>query len=127
MNHGNKNVTLTGLLKTAFLNFQAILICGNEEQKARYLPTVATGEKIACFCLTEPSSGSDAGSIKSRAVLSEDGTHFILNGSKIWISNGGLAEIFTVFAQTEVTDKKTGIIIIVIIITCFGISKNLLD
>ncbi|XP_064110985.1 very long-chain specific acyl-CoA dehydrogenase, mitochondrial-like [Macrobrachium nipponense] len=90
------------------IGFKAILICGNDEQKARYLPSVASGEKIACFCLTEPTSGSDAGSIRSRAVLSEDGSHYILNGSKIWISNGGMAEIFTVFAQTEVVDKKTG-------------------
>ncbi|XP_068245843.1 LOW QUALITY PROTEIN: very long-chain specific acyl-CoA dehydrogenase, mitochondrial-like [Palaemon carinicauda] len=90
------------------IGFKAILICGNEEQKAKYLPSVASGEKLHVFCLTEPTSGSDAGSIRSRAVLSEDGSHYILNGSKIWISNGGFAEIFTVFAQTEVIDKKTG-------------------
>lgn len=63
---------------------------------------------MAAFALTEPSSGSDAGSIRSRAVPSEDGSHYILNGSKIWISNGGLAEVFTVFAQTPVTDPKSG-------------------
>jgi len=70
---------------------------------------VATGRNIAAFALTEPSSGSDAGSIRTRAVLSPDGKHYILNGQKLWISNGGFAEIFTVFAQTPVTDKKTGI------------------
>lgn len=73
---------------------------------------MASGEKIACFCLTEPSSGSDAGSIRSRAVLSPDGKHYILNGSKIWISNGGIADIFTVFAQTPVTCEKTGLFIL---------------
>lgn len=59
--------------------------------------------------LTEPSSGSDAGSIKTRAVLSPDGKHYILNGNKLWISNGGFAEIFTVFAQTPVKNEKTGV------------------
>ncbi|KAK7065928.1 hypothetical protein SK128_015293, partial [Halocaridina rubra] len=90
------------------IGFKGILIAGNPEQKAKYLPKVASGEHIAAFALTEPSSGSDAGSIRSRAVPSADGSHYILNGSKIWISNGGLAEIFTVFAQTPVVDKKTG-------------------
>lgn len=80
---------------------------GTPEQKAKYLPRV-TGGEYAAFCLTEPSSGSDAGSIKSRAVKSSDGTHYILNGSKIWISNGGIAEIMTVFAQVPVTDPITG-------------------
>ncbi len=61
---------------------------------------------MAAFCLTEPSAGSDAASIKSRAVKTPDGKHYILNGSKIWISNGGFAEILTVFAQTEVTDEN---------------------
>ncbi|KAK8377963.1 hypothetical protein O3P69_018700 [Scylla paramamosain] len=90
------------------IGFKGILIAGNPEQKAKYLPKVASGEQFAAFALTEPTSGSDAGSIRSRAVPSEDGSHYILNGSKIWISNGGLAEVFTVFAQTPVTDPKTG-------------------
>ncbi|KAJ8926911.1 hypothetical protein NQ314_020763 [Rhamnusium bicolor] len=89
------------------IGFKGILLFGTPEQKAKYLPRVSSGE-FAAFCLTEPSSGSDAGSIKSRAVLSSDGKHYILNGSKIWISNGGLAEIMTVFAQTPVADPKTG-------------------
>merc|ERR1712112_617728 len=63
---------------------------------------------MGAFALTEPSSGSDAGSIKSRAVLNKEGTHWILNGSKIWISNGGIAEIFTVFCKTPIYDEKTG-------------------
>ncbi len=68
----------------------------------------SSGDHYAAFCLTEPGSGSDASSIKSRAELSEDGKTWILNGSKIWISNGGIAEVFTVFAKTPVTDEKTG-------------------
>ncbi|XP_077987519.1 very long-chain specific acyl-CoA dehydrogenase, mitochondrial-like isoform X2 [Glandiceps talaboti] len=86
------------------IGFKGILLFGNKEQKEKYLPSLAAGENIAAFCLTEPSSGSDASSIRSRAVLSDDGKHYILNGSKIWISNGGISEIFTVFAQTPCTD-----------------------
>ncbi|XP_069795919.1 complex I assembly factor ACAD9, mitochondrial isoform X1 [Narcine bancroftii] len=87
------------------IGLKGILIVGNEEQKANYLPKLATGEHIAAFCLTEPGSGSDAASILTRATHSEDGRHYILNGSKIWISNGGIADVFTVFARTEVVDK----------------------
>ncbi|NWI58535.1 ACAD9 dehydrogenase, partial [Calyptomena viridis] len=87
------------------IGLKGILIAGTEEQKAKYLPRLASGEHIAAFCLTEPGSGSDAASIQTRATLSEDGKHFVLNGSKVWISNGGLASIFTVFARTEVMDK----------------------
>merc|ERR1712038_1399141 len=78
------------------------------EQKAQYLPRLVSGEDFAAFALTEPSSGSDANSIKTRADLSPDGKHWILNGAKIWISNGGIAEIFTVFAKTPVKDEKSG-------------------
>jgi very long chain acyl-CoA dehydrogenase len=90
------------------IGFKGINLFGTPEQKKKYLPDCATGKNFAAFCLTEPSSGSDAGSIRSRAVLSPDGKHYILNGSKIWISNGGIAEIMTVFAQTPVTDPATG-------------------
>ena len=76
-----------------------ILLNGNEEQKKKYLPKLATGEHIAAFALTEPTAGSDAASIKTKATLSADGKHFLLNGSKIWISNGGTANIFTGAAQ----------------------------
>ncbi|XP_066248882.1 very long-chain specific acyl-CoA dehydrogenase, mitochondrial [Euwallacea similis] len=89
------------------IGFKGILLYGTPEQKQKYLPKVASGT-WAAFCLTEPSSGSDAGSIKTRAELSPDGKHYILNGAKIWISNGGLAEVMTVFAQTPVQDPKTG-------------------
>ncbi|XP_061474129.1 complex I assembly factor ACAD9, mitochondrial [Rhineura floridana] len=87
------------------IGLKGILIAGTEEQKKKYLPKLASGEHIAAFCLTEPGSGSDAASIQTRATLSEDGKSFILNGSKIWISNGGIADIFTVFARTEIVDK----------------------
>merc|ERR1719394_626849 len=90
------------------IGFKGILICGNDEQKQKYLPKLATGEQFAAFALTEPSSGSDAGSIKTRAELNKEGTHWILYGGKIWISNGGIAEVFTVFAKTPVTDEATG-------------------
>ncbi|GBP48510.1 Very long-chain specific acyl-CoA dehydrogenase, mitochondrial [Eumeta japonica] len=89
------------------IGFKGILLFGDEAQRAKYLPRV-TGGEYAAFCLTEPSSGSDAGSIKTRAELAPDGKHYILNGSKIWISNGGIAEIMTVFAQTPIQkDGKT--------------------
>ncbi|NWW10046.1 ACAD9 dehydrogenase, partial [Oreocharis arfaki] len=87
------------------IGLKGILIAGTEEQKAKYLPRLASGEHIAAFCLTEPGSGSDAASIQTRATLSEDGKYFLLNGSKVWISNGGIASVFTVFARTEVVDK----------------------
>ncbi|XP_022377092.1 acyl-CoA dehydrogenase family member 9, mitochondrial [Enhydra lutris kenyoni] len=91
------------------IGLKGIILAGNKEQKAKYLPRLASGEHIAAFCLTEPSSGSDAASIKSRATLSEDKKHYILNGSKVWITNGGLANIFTVFAKTEVVDSDSSV------------------
>merc|ERR1711970_1504781 len=91
------------------IGFKGILLAGNPEQKEKYLPRLASGEDFAAFALTEPASGSDASSIKTRAELSPDGKHYILNGSKIWTSNGGSAELFTVFAQTPVTNPETGI------------------
>jgi len=91
------------------IGFKGILLAGNPEQKEKYLPRLASGEDFAAFALTEPASGSDAGSIKTRAVPSADGKTWILNGAKIWISNGGIAEIFTVFAKTPVVDPDTGV------------------
>ncbi len=78
-----------------------IVYYGNDEQKAKYLPKLATGEWKAAYCLTEPDSGSDANSGKSRAKLSEDGKHYVLNGQKMWITNGGFADVFIVFAKIE--------------------------
>jgi alkylation response protein AidB-like acyl-CoA dehydrogenase len=78
-----------------------ILYYGNEAQKAKYIPKLATAEWKACYCLTEPSAGSDANSGKTRATLSADGKHWILNGQKMWITNAGFADIFTVFAKID--------------------------
>jgi very long chain acyl-CoA dehydrogenase len=90
------------------IGFKGIILVGTDAQKKKYLPRLASGEDFAAFALTEPASGSDASSIKTRAELSADGKTWKLNGSKIWISNGGIAEVFTVFAKTPVTDKETG-------------------
>ncbi|WP_342513263.1 acyl-CoA dehydrogenase [Sporosarcina sp. FSL K6-1522] len=76
-----------------------IMYFGNEEQKASYLPKLASGEYLGAFCLTEPSAGSDAGSLKTRAVKKDD--HYVLNGSKVFITNGGEADVYIVFASTE--------------------------
>lgn len=78
-----------------------ILYYGNEEQKQRFIPRILSGEWKSCYCLTEPSSGSDANSGKTRAVLSEDGKHYIINGQKMWITNGGFAHVMTVFAKID--------------------------
>ena len=66
------------------IGYKGIVLFGNQKQKEKYLPDLAAGNKIAAFCLTEPSSGSDASSIKTNAKLSSDGKHWIMNGSKIW-------------------------------------------
>ncbi len=78
-----------------------ILYYGTEEQKQRYLPKLSTGEWAAAYCLTEPNAGSDANAGKTKAVLSEDGKHYILNGQKMWITNGGFADVQTVFAKID--------------------------
>ncbi|XP_047203985.1 complex I assembly factor ACAD9, mitochondrial [Girardinichthys multiradiatus] len=118
----NEIIALDGSIAVTLAAHQAIglkgiLIAGNEAQKKKYLPKLASGEHIAAFCLTEPGSGSDAASIQTRATLSEDGKHYLISGSKIWISNGGFADIMTVFARTEVEvdgakkDKITAFIV----------------
>jgi len=87
-----------------------ILYFGTEAQKEKYLPRLISGELKASYCLTEPGSGSDALAAKTRADLSEDGTHYVLNGQKMWITNAGFADIFIVFAKID-GDKFTGFII----------------
>ncbi|GIM45761.1 acyl-CoA dehydrogenase [Collibacillus ludicampi] len=82
---------------------------GSEEQKQKYLRPLAEGTKIGAFGLTEPGSGSDAGGMRTTAVLSEDGSHYILNGSKIFITNGGEAEIYVVFASTDRSQRTRGV------------------
>ncbi|XP_014606877.1 PREDICTED: very long-chain specific acyl-CoA dehydrogenase, mitochondrial [Polistes canadensis] len=89
------------------IGFKGITLFGTPEQKKKYLPRVCNRE-YAAFCLTEPSCGSDASAIRCRAVKSADGSHYVLNGNKIWISNGGIADIFTVFAKVPVKDPVTG-------------------
>ncbi len=78
-----------------------ILYFGNEEQKQKYIPKLSTGEWAGAYCLTEPGAGSDANSGKTKATLSEDGKHYILNGQKMWITNTGFADVFTVFAKID--------------------------
>jgi len=87
-----------------------ILYFGTESQKAQYLPELIAGTKFAAYCLTEPSSGSDALAAKTKAVLSEDGKHYILNGQKMWITNAGFADVFIVFAKID-GEKFTGFIV----------------
>ncbi|MFM7823398.1 MAG: acyl-CoA dehydrogenase family protein, partial [Bacteroidota bacterium] len=87
-----------------------ILYFGTKAQKEKYLPKLATGELKASYCLTEPGSGSDALAAKTKAVLTDDGNHYILNGQKMWITNAGFADVFTVFAQVD-GDKFTGFIV----------------
>jgi len=78
-----------------------IVYFGTEEQKKKYLPKLATGEWLAAYCLSEPQAGSDAQNSRTRAVLSPDGRDWILNGQKMWITNGGFADVYTVFAKVD--------------------------
>lgn len=88
-----------------------ILYYGNDAQKAKYLPKLASGEWKACYCLTEPGSGSDANSGKTKAVLSSDGKHYVLNGQKMWITNGGFADVFVVFAKIDNDENLSAFIV----------------
>ncbi len=89
------------------LGFIPIIVMGNEEQKQKYLPDLASGQKIAAFGLTEPEAGSDASSLRTRAV--KDGESYVLNGTKQWITNGGEADIYTIFAATDPSRGARGI------------------
>jgi alkylation response protein AidB-like acyl-CoA dehydrogenase len=80
---------------------QPLVYFGTAQQKEKYLSKLATGEWMAAYCLSEPSSGSDALAMRTKAVLSSDGKHYVLNGTKMWISNGGWADLFTVFAKVD--------------------------
>ncbi len=88
-----------------------ILYYGTEEQKQSYLPKLATGEWAACYCLTEPDAGSDANSGKTKAVLSADGTQYLITGQKMWISNAGFADLFIVFAKIADDKNLTAFIV----------------
>ncbi len=106
----------TGSIATAFgahtgIGTMPIVLYGTEEQKQKYVPALATGEKFGAYCLTEPTAGSDANSGKTKAVLTEDGKHYIINGQKMWISNAGFASTFIVFARIEDDKYITGFIV----------------
>jgi alkylation response protein AidB-like acyl-CoA dehydrogenase len=88
-----------------------LLYYGNKEQKDKYVSKLASGEWAAAYCLTEPGSGSDANSGKTKADLSEDGTHYTVNGQKMWITNGGFANLFTVFAKIEDDENLTAFLV----------------
>lgn len=88
-----------------------ILYYGNDAQKKKYIPKLATGEWKAAYCLTEPDSGSDANSGKTKAVLTPDGKHYVINGQKMWITNGGFADVFVVFAKID-NDKNLSAFIV---------------
>jgi alkylation response protein AidB-like acyl-CoA dehydrogenase len=93
------------------IGMKGILLFGTPEQRARYLPKLASGEMIAAFCLTESSAGSDAASIRTRAEKGADGV-WTLNGEKIWITNGGIADLYTVFARTASDGGKISAFIV---------------
>jgi alkylation response protein AidB-like acyl-CoA dehydrogenase len=106
----------TGSIATAFgahtgIGTMPITLYGNEEQKKKYVPKLATGEWFGAYCLTEPGAGSDANSGKTKAVLSEDGTHYKITGQKMWISNAGFCNLFVVFARIEDDKNITGFIV----------------
>lgn len=88
-----------------------ILYYGNDAQKAKYIPKLGSGEWKAAYCLTEPNSGSDANSGKTKATLSADGKHYIITGQKMWITNGGFADIFIVFAKIDDDKNLTAFIV----------------
>jgi acyl-CoA dehydrogenase family protein 9 len=87
------------------IGYKGLLLYGTDEQKKKYLPKLAAGEMMAAFCLTEPGAGSDAAGIQSKAVRDEKNGVYILNGSKLWITNGGFADFLTVFAKEPMKDK----------------------
>ena len=106
----------TGSFSTAFgahtgIGTMPITLYGTEEQKQKYVPKLASGEWFGAYCLTEPGAGSDANSGKTKAVLSEDGTHYKITGGKMWISNAGFCNVFIVFARIEDDKNITGFIV----------------
>ena len=107
----------TGSFSTAFgahtgIGTMPIVLYGTEEQKQTYVPKLASGEWFSAYCLTEPGAGSDANSGKTKAVLSEDGNHYLISGQKMWISNAGFANMFIVFARIEDDKNITGFIVL---------------
>ena len=106
----------TGSFSTAFgahtgIGTMPITLYGSEEQKQKYVPKLASGEWFGSYCLTEPTAGSDANSGRTKAVLSEDGTHYKISGQKMWISNAGFCKLFIVFARIEDDKNITGFLV----------------
>ncbi|MGB5171414.1 MAG: acyl-CoA dehydrogenase family protein [Eudoraea sp.] len=106
----------SGSFSTAFgahtgIGTMPITLYGNEEQKQKYVPKLASGEWFGAYCLTEPGAGSDANSGKTKAVLSKDGKHYLISGQKMWISNAGFCKLFIVFARIEDDKNITGFIV----------------
>lgn len=106
----------TGSFSTAFgahtgIGTMPITLYGTEEQKKKYVPKLASGEWFGAYCLTEPGAGSDANSGKTKAVLSDDGKHYLISGQKMWISNAGFCNLFIVFARIENDKYITGFIV----------------
>lgn len=106
----------TGSFSTAFgahtgIGTMPITLYGTAEQKQKYVPKLASGEWFGAYCLTEPGAGSDANSGKTKAVLSDDGTHYLISGQKMWISNAGFCSLFIVFARIEDDKNITGFIV----------------
>ncbi|MBF0693631.1 MAG: acyl-CoA dehydrogenase family protein [Flavobacterium sp.] len=106
----------TGSFSTAFgahtgIGTMPITLYGTEEQKQKYVPKLASGEWFGAYCLTEPGAGSDANSGKTKAVLSDDGSHYKITGQKMWISNAGFCQLFIVFARIEDDKNITGFIV----------------
>ena len=106
----------TGSFSTAFgahtgIGTMPITLYGTEEQKQKYVPKLASGEWFGSYCLTEPTAGSDANSGRTKAVLSEDGTHYKISGQKMWISNAGFCKLFIVFARIEDDKNITGFLV----------------
>ena len=106
----------SGSLSTAFgahtgIGTMPITLYGTEEQKKKYVPKLATGEWFGAYCLTEPGAGSDANSGKTKAVLSDDGKHYLISGQKMWISNAGFCNVMIVFARIEDDKYITGFIV----------------
>lgn len=93
------------------IGMMPIVLYGNEEQKEKYLPGMISGELKGAYCLTEPGSGSDANSLKTKAAPSEDGSYYLVNGQKMWITNGGFADVFIVFTRIEGDKGITAFII----------------
>ncbi|MDX1327197.1 MAG: acyl-CoA dehydrogenase family protein [Arenibacter sp.] len=106
----------TGSFSTAFgahtgIGTMPITLYGTEEQKQKYVPKLASGEWFGAYCLTEPGAGSDANSGKTKAVLTDDGKHYLISGQKMWISNAGFCNLFIVFARIEDDKNITGFIV----------------